>query len=77
MNNILTSAIGFLNGLFAVIIVLIVTAAGFYQNGLIGGLFGLVGGFLLAILVCGILAVAISIRNELVGIKEILSKRPQ
>ncbi len=38
---------------------------------------GLVGGMVLAILVCGLVAVFISMRNELVAIRNLLVKQSQ
>jgi hypothetical protein len=82
MNRFLASSIGYLNGLLAVIIIL---AGGFGARSmalsagavdaagaaLIGGL---LLGLVVAVLLCGVLAIFVDIRREVVAIRELLSK---
>jgi hypothetical protein len=72
MNRFLANAVGFLNALVAIIIIVVGAVAGakygdFYL--VIGAVIGLAA----AILICGLLALAVDIRNELVQIRKALT----
>jgi hypothetical protein len=72
MNRFLANAVGFINALIAIVLILVGTVIGSNQGG--GGMvLGFIGGLLLAIFVCGLLALAIEIRNELVQIRKALT----
>lgn len=74
MNRLVAGAVGLLNGLLALILVVtgaIVGTAFIHTAGFIlGGLLGL----LLAAIICGFLALVIEIRSELVRIREALER---
>ena len=75
MNNILAKIAGFSNGIFAILLVIggIVLGDSFdNQTSGYGAILGLVLGMLLTVIICGTLAVFISIRNELVIIRGII-----
>ena len=70
MNNFLATIFGYFNALVAIILIIGCT--------LLGDHFGSIEvlvlvGFFLSILVCGMLALVISIRNKLVSIRKILN----
>ncbi len=69
MNKMLVEAVSMINALLAVLFIGGGAIAGLdYAGG--GGLFvGLLVGFLVAVAVCGILAIFIEIRNELISIR--------
>ena len=76
MNHFLASIVGFLNGLLALILIIGGAAIGstledqFDINGVV---IGLIVGIILAVVVCGLLAIFISMRNELIGIRRLLA----
>ena len=78
MNHLLASIVGLLNGLLAMVIIGSGGVLGWNASGPQGDgklvLFGLGLGFLVALFVCGILAVFISMRAELVEIRRLLEK---
>jgi hypothetical protein len=83
MNKFLASSVGYLNGVIAVVIIF---TSGFGMRNMalrMGGtleaangalIFGLLVGLVLAVLVCGVLALFVEIRREVVAIREALSK---
>jgi len=82
INTLLANAVGFLNGLFALVLIFGGAIVGDYAEregvfpvGMNGAILGLVIGFIVAIVVCGLLAVFISMRNELVSIRRILEEQ--
>lgn len=76
MNHFLASIVGFLNGLLALILIIGGAAIGstledqFDINGVV---IGLIVGIILAVVVCGLLAIFISMRNELIAIRRLLA----
>ncbi len=81
MNKLLASALGYLNGLLAIVLVVGGGLAGEALRQTIGEpsaiIWGLSLGMFLAIVVCGLVAVFISMRNELVAIRNLLVKQSQ
>lgn len=75
MNKLLAGTIRTLNGLIAVLLVISggATAAALGGRGL-SILGGLILGFLVAVLICGVLAILIEIRSELIKIRMSISK---
>lgn len=77
MNRMLAKAVGLLNGFLAVCMIIGGTIAGIGGLGGPGGaIVGFIGGGLAAVLLCGLLAVAIDIRDTLHSIDDKLSNRP-
>lgn len=77
MNHFLASIVGFLNGLLALILIIGGAAIGSLlenQFNINGVVIGLIAGVILAVVVCGLLAIFISIRNELILIRRLLSE---
>ena len=69
MNKFLADALSLLNSILAVLITLgggVIFFVMADANEVFAGIFGLAGGFLAAVLICGLLAVLIQIKNELV-----------
>jgi hypothetical protein len=77
MNKLLAGAIRFLNGFFAVLFVIVGAVAGatFPQGSPTHALIGAIVGFVVALLACGLLALFIEIRTELIRIREALEKK--
>ena len=83
MNRLLATTVGFLNGLLALILIIGGAAIGHYLNDQLvnygvqvsnyGGVFGFFIGVMLAIIICGWLAIFISMRNELIEIRRLLT----
>jgi hypothetical protein len=76
MNTFLANIVGFLNGVLALFFIIGGAVIGYdlnYQLEGMGLVFGLVIGFILAIVVCGVLAIFISMRNELTQIRYLLA----
>ena len=76
MNRFLASIIGFLNGFIALVFILGGGAIGHRMSESYGLVLGLVCGLIVAILVCGFLAIFISMRAELVEIRRLIESRP-
>jgi hypothetical protein len=78
MNAFLAGIVGFLNGLLALLIILGVAVIGADQvgGGGVGLLLGLIFGVITAGVVCGLLAIFIEIRSELIKIRIALTERP-
>ena len=74
MNSLLANTIGVLNGLLALFFVIVGALIGQSQLEGMGLIVGLVLGFILAVVVCGILAIFISMRDELIEIRKLLNK---
>lgn len=80
MNKILAASIRALNGAFAIIIILLgagigdATASQFGASQESGTIIGAVAGFLLALILCGLLALFIEMRTELIKIRILLSE---
>jgi hypothetical protein len=81
MNKLLAEAVRFLNGFIALLFVLVgaiggragvAAATGGSADG--GMILGAILGFIAAVLVCGVLATFIEIRNELVAIRSALQR---
>ena len=73
MNRLLAEGVKFLNAALAGIFVLVGTIAGGQRSegyAIIGGVIG----FAVAVMVCGLLALFIEIRSELIRIREALEK---
>ena len=69
MNKFLADALSLLNSILAVLITLgggVISFVIADANEVLLGIFGLAGGFLAAVLICGLLAVLIQIKDELV-----------
>ena len=80
MNKLLASLMGVLNGFLALFFIAGGASLGVYlgqlaDNGALGLILGLVGGLFLAVMVCGVFAVFISIRSELIAIRSFLATR--
>jgi hypothetical protein len=77
MNRLLAGAIRFLNGFLAIIFVIVGAVAGatFPQGSPTYALIGAIVGFVVALLACGLLALFIEIRTELIKIREALENR--
>ena len=74
MNSLLANTIGVFNGLLALLFVIAGALIGQSQLEDMGLIVGLVVGFILAVVVCGILAIFISMRDELIEIRKLLNK---
>ena len=74
MNSLLANTIGLLNGLLALFFIIAGALIGQSQLEGMGLIVGLVVGFILAVVVCGILAIFISMRDELIEIRKLLNK---
>ena len=75
MNSLLASIVGFLNAFLALFFVICGAVIGDslnYQLDGMGLVSGLIVGAILAIVVCGVLAIFISMRNELMAIRRLL-----
>jgi type IV secretory pathway VirB2 component (pilin) len=73
MNKILSDLLGYLNGAIAVLIIIGATFAGTMFGGepsFFGAIVGWIVGIFIAILTCGLLAILISIRDELKAINK-------
>ena len=72
MNKFLASSIAFVNQLLAVVLIVIGSLAGAADNwGIVGGFLG----FIVAVIVCGTLALLVDIRDELTTIRKELYYR--
>ena len=72
MNKLLASSIAVLNQLLALVFILIGSLIGLRDDlGILGGFLG----FVVAVIVCGTLALLVDIRNELKSIRQELSYR--
>jgi hypothetical protein len=77
MNRLLSSIVGFLNGFLALVFLINGASVGNSLNDEMGGagiFVGIIGGFVVAIIFCGVLAVFISMRDELINIKQLLDR---
>lgn len=91
MNSLLASIVGFLNGLLALIFIICGAVVGlnfdsimaeylgypYSSFGNYGVILGLIIGFIFAVLFCGLLALFISMRKELIAIRRLLDKQSQ
>ena len=78
MNSLLASIVGFLNAFLALFFVIggaVIGDSFNYQLDGMGLVLGLIIGAILAIVVCGVLAIFISMRNELMTIRRLLDKQ--
>jgi hypothetical protein len=75
MNRLLADAVGFINGFLAICIIAVGTLAGGIAVGAGGALLGFVAGSIVAIVACGLLAVAVDIRNTLHSIENQLARQ--
>ena len=73
INGFLAKSIGLLNALLAILLVGFALMVGVWQLGTLGIFVGLLVGTAMAVLVCGLLALVINIRNLLA---ESLEQRP-
>ena len=77
MNRFLANSIGWINSLVAWVLVIGSTVAGtYYSGGAVGFIVGLLIGFVFAVLLCGMLALLIDIRNsvrEIAGATNVLT----
>lgn len=78
MNRVMAASIGFLNGLIAAILIaggmLVGAISSQGPQVVIGILIGAIIGFIIALIACGILALFIEMRAELVRIREALER---
>ena len=76
MNRLLAGTVRLLNGFLAVALVIIglVAGAGTSQNSAAGALLGAIIGFIVALLACGMLALFIEMRTELIRIRTALER---
>jgi hypothetical protein len=74
MNRLLAGTVGFLNGLLAIVLVVAGAVAGSASMHLAGFVLGGILGLIAATIICGFLALAVDIRNELVRIREALEQ---
>ncbi len=80
MNNFLASIMGFLNGFMALLFIVSGALIGQQMDANLGGnglVAGLAIGLGLAVIFCGILAIFISMRGELVEIRKLLGSSPK
>ena len=77
MNRLLANIVGFLNGLLAFVFMIGGALIGHSQFDGMGLVLGLVTGIIFAIIICGVLAIFISMRNELITIRSLLNKQSQ
>ena len=85
MNSLLASIVGFLNGFLALLFIIGGAIIGDEYDPLLEGFgleglglpLGLIIGVILAIVVCGILAIFVSMRNELMAIRRLLDMQSQ
>lgn len=73
MNKFLADALSLLNAILAILITLgggVISFVIADANEVLAGIFGLAGGFLAAVLICGLLALLIQIKDELVLLNE-------
>ena len=77
MNRLLANIVGFLNGLLAFVFMIGGALIGHSQFDGMGLVLGLVTGIIFAIIICGVLAIFISMRNELITIRSLLNKQCQ
>ena len=75
MNKLLAKLLVILNGLIALIFIVAGAAAGYAVSEGTGLILGLLGGMIFAIFFCGYAAVFVSMRDELVAIRDLLSKQ--
>jgi uncharacterized membrane protein len=75
LNKLLAKLLGILNGLIALIFIVAGAAAGYAVSEGTGLILGLLGGMIFAIFFCGYAAVFVSMRDELVAIRDLLSKQ--
>ena len=75
MNRLLSSAVGFLNALLAIILIIVGAILGTaFIHAVVGFVVGGILGFVVAAIICGFLALVIEIRSELVMIREALER---
>ena len=80
MNKLLAESVRFLNGLVAILLIVIgamagrIGAAQSFGNPEGGMIIGALLGFIVAVMFCGLLATFIEIRNELVAIRQALAR---
>jgi uncharacterized membrane protein len=75
MNRILARAVGLLNGLLAIIIILVGAILGAVSiHNVVGFVVGGILGFIAAVIMCGVIALAIEIDSELIRIRETLER---
>ena len=72
MNRMLADALGALNAVIGVLIIILAAIGGVMSGGIIGLLIGLVTGAVFAIFTCGMIAVFVEMRREIVGISQFL-----
>ena len=75
MNKLLAKLLGILNGLIALIFIVAGAAAGYAVSEGTGLILGLLGGMIFAIFFCGYAAIFVSIRDEVVTIRNLLEKQ--
>jgi len=80
MNKVLAATIRFLNGFLALFLIVMGGALGKQYSLMIGlhastgAIIGVIGGFVVAVVICGFLALFIEMRSELIRIREVLEK---
>jgi hypothetical protein len=79
MNKLLAGAIRFLNGLLALIFIVVGAAAGasLPHGSPRRAVIGAVAGFVVALIFCGLLALFVEMRSELIKIRIALEQRPR
>ena len=72
MNHLLSKIVGVLNGFLALVFIIIGATLG--NNSDAGIFIGIIGGVVAAVIFCGVLAVFISMRDELINIRKLLDR---
>jgi len=74
VNHFLARAVAVLNGLIAIILIGIGTFVGAFSRNPLGLVLGAIAGFIAALVLCGVLALAIQIHAELLKIRVALER---
>jgi hypothetical protein len=80
MNRLLSKVVAWLNGFCALLLILAGVLIGVGLSEEMGGgviVLGFIGGLVAAVLINGIIAIFISMRDELINIKQILDQTPE
>jgi hypothetical protein len=74
VNHFLARAVAVLNGLIAIILIGVGAFVGVFSRNPLGLILGVMAGFIAALVLCGILALAIQIHAELIKIRVALER---
>jgi len=75
LNKLLAKLLGLLNGLIALVIIVACSTAGYMVSEGTGLILGLLAGIIFAIFFCGYAAIFVSMRDEIVAIRDLLEKQ--